>query len=93
MLVFGVWCKKKFLICHKLGCFKRRKLPDDDEEADSLRDDVLSGPLPALSEEAVGQSKADSKSEPEPSEENKLLDNNEANGSTSPLPLSTWADV
>lgn len=70
-----------FLICHKLGCFKRRKLPDDDEEADALEaDDPFPFlPSPAPAEETASQSKTDGKSEP--SEENKLLENNEANGS------------
>lgn len=61
-----------------MGCFKRRKLPDDED-----RDDVQES-IPAPTKDTVSQSNTDSKSD-QASEKNKLLDNNEANGST-PLP-------
>uniref|UniRef100_A0A7N6B9M9 VWFA domain-containing protein n=1 Tax=Anabas testudineus TaxID=64144 RepID=A0A7N6B9M9_ANATE len=71
------------VIMWKMGCFKRRKLPDT-EERESLQSNnyAPSQPTPVPTTETNSKSNNDSKSE-EPSEENKPLKNNEANDSTS----------
>ncbi|KAF3687166.1 Integrin alpha-M CD11 antigen-like family member B [Channa argus] len=59
------------IIMFKLGCFKRRKLPDDEEHSAAYPDEPAPAPVPT--QEKVSQSKTE-----EPSENKILLD--DANG-------------
>lgn len=85
-------CSNEFSsVCHKLGCFKRKKLYEEQEEEAAIQVGTPTELTPAPTKGIVSQSETDSKSE-QSSEDKLLLDDGEANGTSLPTDTEEGLD-